>query len=209
MGAVRPGMCLFPSALMTLATMTSLAFAGTPGVVPASPKDQVVIDANGDGRGDTPGSLQVVEGRVGENEVDADEVRYCVPFVLNDDEAARIAASGDPVTLHVYLVSKMNTTGGSVAVFGLTNHVGEGVTIDDFQAAAVVVKALAVTDTSPGGGFIAVDATTFVKGEVGKGARVIAFRFEFRPRPSPMDGKINRFVFRTADSVNPPFLRYE
>lgn len=209
MNAVRLAACLFVKSLVVLATTTAPAFADTPRLIPASLKDRVVIDTTGNGLGDTPGSLQVVEGRVGENNVDAHETRYCVPFVLNDDEAATIAASGHPVTLHVYLASKMNTTGGSVALLGLADRGAEDVSLGDFQAPGVVVQTSAVTNASPGGKFVAVDATSFVRAEIAKGARVITFRFEFRPRPPNADGEVNRFIFRSADSANPPFLRYE
>lgn len=201
------------SAVVILASsMQSQSMAADPGILIASTKDQALIDASGDGKANIRGSVQAVEGRVGENKQDSDEVRYCLSFLLNENDIAAILAGPvrqGRITLNISLAAKLNTKHCRAALIGLPDRKNDAFTVNDFHVEGVVVDDSCITDDLRGGEYVAIDVGDFAKQELERGSRIVAFRIELRPQfPVFSDGKPNRFLFSTADSPNPPFLRF-
>ncbi len=180
----------------------------------ASLQDRAILDTNDDGKGNAAGAVQGVEGRVGENQIDADESRYCLLFEFTDAEAAALRdRPAAKVTFNIFLVGKLNARDLAVNLVSFPIRGGRGTLFDapDFHSEGKTVRALAVTDATPGAQFVSLDVTRHVRSAITNGTRLLALRFELADYTvsARRDGIVNRFIFASADSSNPPFLRIE
>lgn len=199
--------------------LLSLILVGNPGqaadstVIPGSPQDQSLLDVNQDGQGDAPGSIRAVEGRVGENQDDAHEVRYCLLFPLSDrDRESIVSAPGEAnaITLKVFLRSKLRTPAATVNLLGFETPPEAGFAVTHFAGGdAALIQAQAVTNDTPGGKMVELDVTEFARAQAKKGNQALAFRLELDGDWPNGDGVANRFAFDTADGEHPPYLQVQ
>lgn len=173
---------------------------------PVAENGRILIDANGDGLGDSVSAADRL-ARVGEVNTDADQGRYYLPFALTEGDRLAVA-EGARVNLQLSYgistnVSNLATSDGKFAdlrvdLFGYLDRAAELPAVADYHDPNVSLLRAAAVAPETVAGILSFDVTDFVREESASGP-VVAFRLQIEPfdvLPNG-DGVPNRFIFHS------------